>query len=179
MAHSTSRNTSNYYKAIEANKDSKVLGKAGSAYMKSGMRNIRSAFRRSKGIARTGVRKAAYGAGFAYGTALAAKGGIQRAWRSPAAQLTRGGAMAVGGGFLKGAGVAQAVLGGTGAASLGMRIGHATFGVGKVYLGSKLMNRGAATWAKGRKGAGAFGGQGAFAGMGRGWRRFLKGRKGR
>jgi len=88
--------------------------------------------------------------------------------------------MAVGGGFLKGAGLVQAVLGGTGAASLGMRVGHATFGIGKMYLGSKLAKRGASTWAKGlqaRKGAGAYGGQGAFAGRGRGWRRFIKGKK--
>ena len=120
---------------------------------------------------RSAVRKVSYGAGFAYGSAIAAKRAVGRFGGRTRHAFRGVGRMASGAGMYG--------LGLGGVAGVAMAGSPLTIIPGIVGI-HKLSHSGVNTFMRGvaaRKGKGAFGGKGAFAGRGRGWKRFAKGRK--
>jgi len=132
--------------------------------------------RARSGVLRTAVRKASYGAGFAYGTAVSAKRAVGRFMgkRSTrrAAGFTAGGAASLGGGYLYGRGIMKILRAPTPMGVVG--------GFAQTVAGGALAQKGAGLWHKARLmkgGSGSYGGRGAYTGRGRGWRKFAKGKK--
>ena len=121
---------------------------------------------------RSAVRKVSYGAGFAYGSAIAAKRAVGRFGGRTRHAFRGVGRMASGAGMY-GLGLGGAVRVAM-AGAPGLMVIPSLVGIGT------LSRKGVDTFRSGysaRKGKGAFGGKGAFSGRGRGWKKFAKGRK--
>ena len=121
-------------------------------------------------VLRTAVRKASYGAGFAYGTAISAKRAVGRFMGKRGTRRVAGGAASFGGGALWAHGIMNILAART--------TGRVVKGFAQTVAGSALAHKGAGIWRGTLKGGpGSYGGRGAYTGRGRGWRKFAKGKK--